>query len=212
MDKDNKVVSDNQALLNVLGTYYSDLYSSSAVSNDEINQYLNKTEIPEPNIKDKTACDEPIREEELEYAIRNMKNNKSPRLDRLTPEFYKCFWQNLKAPYTEMLNESFEKGELPASLKCSVISLIYKKGDRPLLKIYRPISLTNYDHKILAFVLANRLKEMASKLIHPDQSGYIKGRFIGTNARLVMDIFEMSEKLEESGAIVCLDFQKAFRE
>jgi len=79
-----------------------------------------------------------------------------------------------------------------------------------LIENYRPISLTNYDYKILTFILSKRLQKVVDKLIHPDQTGYIKGRYIGNNARHVLDIFELVNSQNMSGAIVSLDFQKAF--
>ena len=55
----------------------------------------------------------------------------------------------------------FEQNELTSSQKISVIS----KGDRNLLKKnYRPVSLTNTDHKCIAFVLAERLQSILSKV------------------------------------------------
>ena len=79
-----------------------------------------------------------------------------------------------------------------------------------MLKNYRPISLTNCDYKILTFVLAKRLQKVISKLISHNQSGYIKARYIGINARLIMDIIENCEKSNIAGAILCLDYEKAF--
>lgn len=109
-----------------------------------------------------------------------------------------------------MITETFEKGEMCNSMKRAVLTLIFKKGDKCLLKNYRPISLTNYDYKIIAFILANRLQQVIGSLIHHDQSGYIKGRYIGQNSRAIMDIYEYCEKLNLPGVILSLDFQKAF--
>ena len=109
-----------------------------------------------------------------------------------------------------MIDESFNKGILPCSIKKAVITLIFKKGDRTLLKNYRPISLTNCDYKILTFVLARRIQKVIPKLMSNDQSSYIKGRYIGFNARLINDIIENCEKKNLPGAIVCLDFEKVF--
>ena len=56
------------------------------------------------------------------------------------------------------------------------------------LKNWRPITLLNTDYKILAKALANRLTEFLPYLINEDQTGYVKGRFIGCNIRLIEDI------------------------
>ena len=92
-----------------------------------------------------------------------------------------------------------------------MITLIPKKDrDTSYLKKFRPISLLTVDYKILAKTLANRLKKCLSYLIPPDQSGFLKGRNIGNNIRLIIDIIEYTELNHIPGAILLLDIQKAF--
>ena len=109
-----------------------------------------------------------------------------------------------------MINETYTTGHLHESSKLAVVSLIYKNGDPQLLKNYRPISLMNYDYKILAFVLAQRFQNVVNKVISNDQSAYIKDRFLGNNVRLVCDIIDYCDKYEEAGVLLSLDFEKAF--
>jgi hypothetical protein len=92
------------------------------------------------------------------------------------------------------------------SQRLAIISLIYKKGEKSLLKNYRPISLTNTDYKIIAFLFARRLQ----KVIDDEQTAYIKGRYIGSNARLILDIFEHWENNNQEGLLLFLNFEKAF--
>ncbi len=109
-----------------------------------------------------------------------------------------------------MVYESYEYGELPDSLKKAVLALLFKKGDPNLLSNYRPISLTNYDYKIIAFTLAKRLQKVIKKLVSKDQTAYIQNRFIGCNIRTICDIIENADIYNIPGLIVCLDFEKAF--
>lgn len=88
------------------------------------------------------------------------------------------------------------------SQRLSVISRIHKKGDKDSLKNYIPISLTNTDYKIIAFVLAKRLQNILSKLINKNQSAYIKGRYIWENARLMLDVFEYCETENIDGLLL----------
>ncbi|MCV6606788.1 MAG: reverse transcriptase domain-containing protein, partial [Campylobacterales bacterium] len=77
------------------------------------------------------------------------------------------------------------------SQKQAVITLIEKKGkDRSLLENWRPISLLNVDTKIMTKVLATRIKEVLPSIIHHNQTGYIKDRYIGEIIRSIFDIMD----------------------
>ena len=89
--------------------------------------------------------------------------------------------------------------------------LILKKNkDRTILENLRPISLLNVDYKILTKVLARRLEKVLPKLISPDQTGYVKGRYIGENIRLIEDLMFYTETENLPGIAVFLDFREAF--
>ena len=161
-------------------------------------------------IKIKKFCDYTISKIELREAVESLKSNKSPGIDGLTPEFYKEFWPNLEQAYVNMLQETFAKGILPISTRKAVLALIHKKGDRTLPTNYGPISLSNYDYKILTSVFAKRIQQILTKLISKDQNGYITEKYIGLNARLISDIIDNCENKNIPGAIVCLALEKAF--
>lgn len=139
-----------------------------------------------------------------------MKQNKSPGNDGIPVEFYKMFWKHLKTYFYNALIHSLEEGELSTTQKCSILSLIYKKGALEKIENYRPISLTNIDYKIIACVFAKRLQKVMDNIINENQTGYIKGRFIGNNSRLILDILEYCENNNKDGILLFVDFQKAF--
>ena len=66
------------------------------------------------------------------------------------------------------------------------------------------------DYKILAKCLAERIKRFIHSLIYSDQSGFLKGRNISHNDRLIFDIIEYTQTNEVPGAILLLDIEKAF--
>ena len=72
--------------------------------------------------------------------------------------------------------------------RCGIIKLIPKKdAELYLIKNWHPITLLNCDYKIAAKALANRLKKLLLKLVNSDQTGFMKGRFIGENTRLITE-------------------------
>ena len=209
--ENDKYVYNNNDILGALCNFYEQLYTSQNPDQGEISKYISNTNISSKLTEhEKQICEDIPTLKECEEAIKSMKNNKSPGNDGIPVEFYKLFWNDIKSYFYKSLLKSFEIEELCTTQKLSLISLIHKKGDKSNIKNYRPISLTNCDYKILAFILARRLQGVISKLINNDQSAYIKGRYIGCNARLIQDIFDYCEDQNEDGVLLFLDFEKAF--
>ena len=112
----------------------------------------------------------------------------SPGIDGFTAEFYLNFWELLGQELVDSLNYAFEIGELSISQKRGIITLIPKKDkNKVFLNNWRPISLLNTDYKIATKAITARIVKVLPSLIHGDQTGYIKGRFIGQNVRLIAD-------------------------
>ena len=74
----------------------------------------------------------------------------------------------------------------------------------------RPVSVTNVDYNILPKTLALRTEEIIPKTIHANQSGFVKGRYIGENIRLIQDIMTKLKDTKQSGLLLSFDFEKAF--
>ncbi|XP_069741131.1 rab GTPase-binding effector protein 1 isoform X9 [Narcine bancroftii] len=119
--------------------------------------------------------EEPFTDSEIKMAMLEMPNGKSPGDDGFSVEFYKIFYDDLSTVFGDVLHQVREHYELPDSCSSALITLIPKK-DRDPLKVssYRSISLLNVDYKIIAKILANRLAKFLPKLIHIDQTGFIK--------------------------------------
>ena len=127
----------------------------------------------------------------MRNALNGFQNDKTPADDGFTKEFYKAFFDILGNALLESFNAGFKNGQLSVSQKRGIISLIPKdENNLTTLSNWRPITLLNVDYKILAKVIAKRIESVLPKLIHPDQTGFIKGRYIGKNVRLLEDILE----------------------
>ena len=73
-----------------------------------------------------------------------------------------------------------------------VITLIEKEGkDRLLLENWRPIFLVNVDAKIMSKVIATRIKKILPNIMHHNQTGYVKDRYIGETVRSVFDVMDL---------------------
>ena len=139
-----------------------------------------------------------------------IKPRKSPASDGLLSEFYTCFWNILCSDLVEALNESFQSGKFSESMRLAIISLIFKKGDRLLLKNWRPISLLNVNYKIGAKVLATRLKSVLPSLLNPDQTCNVPGRTIVDSLCLIRDSITYVNQKQIPLALIKIDQEKAF--
>ena len=140
--------------------------------------------------------------------MKKLQIGKTPGCDGIIAYFYKHFTEELYPILTSLFNQIFEDQELTPTQKLAIISLIFKKGDDRLVPNYCPISLINCDYKILAYILIAQMEESLLLVIHPNQTAYMKNRFIGTNICSVQDI--ITQSVEDNIIVLFLDFKKAF--
>ena len=83
--------------------------------------------------------------------------------------------------------------------------------DPRAIKNLRPITLLNVDYKMFTKVLADRIKVVLPDIVHTDQNGFIKYRFMGNN---ILDVYALmalaQETQDENMVLLSLDIEKAF--
>ena len=121
--------------------------------------------------------DLPFTIEELNSILSKTATNKSPGLDGLLYEFYVIFKDTLSPTLLEIYNGILENIIYPADMDFnhSVTILLPKKGDAKFLDNWRPLSLSNYDGKMLSKMIANRLYPLAPTFIGDHQNN-LRGR------------------------------------
>jgi len=138
--------------------------------------------------------------------LNSFQSNKTPGNDGIPVEFYREFWPLISESFIGCANECFEKQKMSCSQKQAVITLFEKsRKDRVLLENWRPISLVNVDTKIMS-----KVKKVLPRIIHYNQTGYVKDRFIGEAMRSIFDIMDFTAKENIPGLLLFIDFQKAF--
>ncbi len=208
--EDDTIITELREILKEEEIFYKTLYTKP--DHQTIDKSLfQHTDIPKLSVDDLEICDAPISEIEIGKALKNLPNNKTPGTDGFTSEFYKFFWIDIKDLVYYSLLYAFDNGSLSIEQRQGILALIPKKDkDFRRLKNWRPLTLLNTDYKILTKLLAHRLQKVISKLVKKDQTGYIKGRYIGENIRNLYDIINISTLYNLPDMIVTLDFEKAF--
>ena len=210
----NNVVSNEPATISSeIHKFYETLYTAKTKENPILlAQFHEEMQIPQVSEADNLQAELPISIEEMGKALKALNNNSSPGLDGLTTAFYKIFWTELKQDLFNSFKHSFETDTLTNSQNKGVTTLIHKGKDLPKdnLAHFRPITVTNTDYKIMAKVIAERLKKILPKIISESQVGFIKGRNIAQAIRAINDIIEYHETNMIEGYLLAIDFQKCF--
>ena len=99
-------------------------------------------------------------QEEFLRVVKEMEGDKALGRDGFSLAFYHHYWGVVERDVLTMFEEFYQHSKFEKSLNATFIALIPKKNGASNVQDFRPISLVESVYKILAKVLANRLKEV----------------------------------------------------
>ena len=118
----------------------------------------------------------PFLETEVHSALMEMNGDKAPGPDGITVAFWQSCWDFAKVEILEMFKEFHEHSSFLKSLNNTFLVLIPKKSGVEDLGGFRPISLLGGLYKLLAKVIANRIKKVVGKVVSTTQNAFVTGR------------------------------------
>ena len=192
-------------------SYFKNLFSIKPQFNDTNSHFQNLLSQDE-NWKTFNELDFCINANEVNSAIKGLKNKKSVGLDGIKNEMLK-YSQTYTVPcIVKLFNMVLSSGCYPEQWKRSYIKPLYKGGDQTDPSNYRGITVMPCLAKLFNSVLNNRLQKYLDKekIIMPNQIGF------QPKARTVDHMFILRTVIEKSLAnnnklYVCfVDFAKAF--
>eukprot|EP00253_Pinus_taeda_P020349 PITA_20349 len=178
-------------------------------SEGDISKFL--TNIPQlVSAYDNSILLSPVTEEEIANIVWSMEPDKAPGLDGFSIHFYRKCWDLIKTDLIRMVHCFMRKAKIGGGISSTFLALIPKEASLSSFDRYRPISLCNSSYKIMAKLLANRIKPLLQKLISPAQRGFVKGRHILDNVILVQEALHSSHSCKEQGMLIKPDMCNAF--
>jgi hypothetical protein len=137
--------------------------------------------------------------------------DKAPGLDGLTCQFYKSCWPIIKHKIVRAISAVWSRKMLGFSaLNTAYITLFPKREDAGQPKEFRPISLVHSFTKLLTKLMANHLIGRLNQIVSPNQSAFIKERFIQDNFMLVHQMMRYLHQQKQPQILLKLDISKAF--
>jgi hypothetical protein len=138
---------------------------------------------------------------------------KSPGPDGFSASFYQHLWSMVWKDVCNVVLQFLNHGHFDKEINATNIALVPKKKNPSRIVDFWPISLCNVVYKLIAKVLANRLKRVLGEIISPNQSAFIPGRLITNNVLIAFEaLHTMNSCLssKEGYMALKLDMSKAY--
>ena len=175
-------------------------------------QFFNKENAENQLAMDPKPMTKPFEIDEIEKAVKSLKNNKCPGIDEISSEQIKYGPRELHEEITSILNQIAETGNTLKEIKTGVLIPLQKPGKKigPCSNL-RPIILLSVIRKIIAIVMCRRISDRLIQYIPKSQAAYQSGR---STTEQVFVMRTMAEKAiaakDYTTHILMMDMSKAF--
>lgn len=181
------------------------------ISTDLIAEFL--VDIPPHRLSGlaRERLEAPITLEELTSALGALEPGRAPGPNGFPIDFLRSSMPLLGPHILALIEDALDRATLPRDWHHAEIVLFLKPGRPPEdPSSYRPVSLINFEPKLLGKFLADRPRGFITELIHPDQSGFMPERATQHNIRRVHNAIATAPILGRHAALLLADIDKAF--
>ena len=199
-DENGKCLTEASDIAKRWTEYCKELYNHPSSGDQEVLEVSNST----------NNDDFPILKEEVESAIRALKDGKAAGVDNIPAELIKNGGESVIELLTKICNKTWQTGEWPTQWTQSLIITLPKKGNLQLCQNYRTISLISHASKVMLKIILNRLNPQAEEIIAEEQAGFRSGRSTTEQIFNLRVLCEKYSQHQQDIYHVFIDFKKAF--
>ena len=173
---------------------------------------------PEPDIavaieesqEDPDIVTTPPTEEEIQAAIKAMKNGKAAGIDGIHAEMLKADITTATKALGKLFNCIWEKEDIPEDWSKGLIVKLPKKGDLQQCDNWRGITLLSIPSKVFCKILLGRIQTAIDRKLRSEQAGFRKGKGCIDQIFALRNIIEQCLEWNYPLYINFIDFRKAF--
>ena len=203
LEVDNKIIENDIDKAEALNTYFC----KQSRIDDSV------ATLPDLVLPDYAFLDEIyITDEDVREAIIRLNSKKAPGPDLISPRLFKEGMQQLVPQLRRLFNLSLRLKKFPEPWKKSNLTAIHKKDSLTNSGNYRPISLLNYNGKLMERCVHKHLTNyfIENNVITPYQSGFVGGdSTVNQLLYLSNEFFKALDEGREIRVVFC-DISKPF--
>ena len=195
---DGHIIADEEGMKERWKEYTEELYKEDKrvkVEKIDVTEYENEPEVMEA---------------EVEWAIKQLKDNKAPGQDGIPIEMVKAGDGVMTKTITKICNNIWTTGKWPADWKSSVFIPLFKKGDAKECENYRTIAMISHISKILLKIIHKRMESTIERELPDSQAGFRKSRGTRDHIANMRWIMERQREYGQKVYICFIDYSKAF--
>lgn len=172
--------------------------------------YIDRVNLSQISLEEKKKLEARFEEEEIKEVAWDCESSKSPGPNGFYFKFITAFRNTLKGDIIKFIHEFHMNGVLPKGCNSSFIALIPKIDDPQNLGDYRPISLVDCMYKILAKLLARRIKGALTKVIDKRQSVFLEGRNLFHSVLVENEPVDEARRRKKKCLVFKVNYEKAY--
>ena len=211
LEVNNNIITDETEIEKHVTDFYTQLYNQPQrqVTQREKDELLGLLEPLNPG--EVNAIMSPLTKEMLHQTLKNTQDS-CPGPDGIPYSYLKATWEWFGPALLRAWEYSQQTRTLAESHKTSWLRLIPKAGKNIKdLKNWRPITLSNCDHKLITKTLSKVMSDNIERVISGNQTAYLRQRSISDNLRIISLANKLAKKDERlKGLLIALDAKKAF--
>ena len=174
LEVDGVIYEDESEMVDQVVQFYKNLYKET----EEWRPFVEGLEFDQVEGLEREWLERRFENEEILWVVKELEGDKVPGPDDFSMTFYHNCWGVVERDVLAVFEEFYNHSKFEKSLNATFIALIPKKNGASNIRDFRPISLVGSVYKILAKILANRLKEVLDQLISESQNSFVGGRQI----------------------------------